>query len=258
MYLETDSDFEKEEYTPNNDIDLSYDSSCESSGELSCESSCESSGELSCDSTNCNIIDYYETPYFSEITKNYLLGFLYTLLIIYTDIQLYFKNLFYPDKPKVLIDDIKLSKSKSEYNYYKNNKIIATSNTLTNRKNYDFALCTHDTNINKKYTEIILCYNKIKKRNISICEKYFISVYFIINQNDYEIKFYDDNFNIYLTCNIIDYNIISYIMSHKFNVNISNVPYNLILIDNDSNVIELKETECIRFYKNRYVIGKYD
>ena len=183
---------------------------------------------------------------------------MYTLLVIYTDLQLYFKEIFYPDKPKISIDDIKLLKSKSEYNYYKNNKIIATSDNLTNRKNYDFALCEHDTNINEKYTEIILCYNKIKKRNISICEKHFMSIYFTIDENDYEIKFNEDNFNIYLTGNIVDYNIINYIMLDKFNVSISNVPYNLILIDKDSNVIELKETECIRFYKNRYVVGKYD
>ena len=214
--------------------------------------------DISSDISSDDSVEEYEKPFFHEITNKYLLGFLYLLLVIYTDLQLYFKELFYPDKPKISIDEIKLLKSKSEYNYYKNNKIIATSDSLTNRKNYDFALCEHDTNIDEKYTEIILCYNKIKKRNISICEKHFISIYFTIDENDYEIKFNENNFNIYLTGNIVDYNIINYIMLDKFNVNISNVPYNLILIDNDSSVVELKETECIRFYKNRYVVGKYD
>lgn len=214
--------------------------------------------DSSSETSSNDIIEEYEPPYFNEFIKRNFIGFLYLLLVIYTDIQLYFKQLFYPVKPKISINEIKLLKSKSEYNYYKNNKIIATSDNFTNRKNYDFSLCEHDTNIDKKYTEIILGYNKIKKRNISICEKHFISVYFVINENDYEIKFNEDNFNLYLTGNIIDYNIINYIMLDKFNVNISNVPYKLILIDNDSNIIELKETEYIRFYKNRYVTGKYD
>lgn len=196
--------------------------------------------------------------FISDIMKGLLLSFFFKLLAIYTNIELFIKDKFNLNKEAIKLEDIKLTKDKSDYDYYSNNKIIATSKTLTNRKNYDFALTNHYTNCNINYTEIILCHNKIKKRNIDICPKYFISIYFSIDENDYEIKLDNDNMNFYLTNNILDYTIINYIMLNNYNVNISNVPYNLIMIDDNSNVIELKETQYIRFYKNRYTIDNYD
>lgn len=189
---------------------------------------------------------------------DFMFYFFFRVIAIYTNIELYLKDKFNLNKKVIRVEDINLTKEKSEYSYYANNKIIATSKTLTNRKNYDFALSTHYTNVDIDYIETILCHNKIKKRNIDICPKYFISIYFSINDNDYEIKLDQDNMNFYLTNNILDYTIINFIMLDKYNVNISNVPYNLIMIDDNSNVMELKETEFIRFYKNRYTIGNYD
>ena len=196
--------------------------------------------------------------FINDIVKGFLLSFFFRLLAIYTNIDLFIKNRFNLNKEVINLENVKLTKEKSDYCYYSNNKIIATSKTLTNRKNYDFALTNHYTNYDIQYTEVILCHNKIKKRNIDICPKYFISIYFSIDENDYEIKLDDNNMNLYLTNNILDYTIINFIMLDRYNVNISNVPYNLIMIDDDSNVIELKETQFIRFYKNRYTIGDYD
>jgi hypothetical protein len=198
------------------------------------------------------------TNFINNFLKGILISFFLKLLALYTNIDLYVKDKFNLKKEIIKIEDIKLTKEKSDYDYYSNNKIIASSKTLTNRKNYDFALTTHYTNVDINYIEVILCHNKIKKRNIDICQKYFMSIYFSINENDYEINLDEDNKNFYLTNNILDYTIISFIMLDKHNVSISNIPYNLIMIDDNSNVIELKETQYIRFYKNRYTIDNYD
>ena len=198
------------------------------------------------------------TNFINNFMKGLLISFLLNLLAIYTNIDLYIKDKFNLNKEIIKLEDIQLTNEKSDYDYYSNNKIIASSKTLTNRKNYDFALTTHYTNVDINYIEVTLCHNKIKKRNIDICQKYFMSIYFSIDENDYEINLDDDNLNFYLTNNILDYTIISFIMLDKHNVSISNIPYNLIMIDDNSNVIELKETQYIRFYKNRYTIDSYD
>lgn len=204
-----------------------------------------------------NTTNMYDELNPSNITKNFMIWLFFLFLKVYTNIELFVK-----DKLSLTttnnIDKIELINNKSEYDYYNNNKIIASSKTLTNRKNYDFALCFHDTNSNIKYVETIICHNKIKKRNTDICQKYFMSVYFSINDNDYEIELDNKNMNFYLTNNIIDYTIINYLMLNKYSRIISNVPYKLILIDHESNVILLKDTQYIRFYKNRYIIGDYD
>ena len=177
------------------------------------------------------------------------------LLTLYTNIELFFKNI---NKKEVLVEDLKITKNKSNYYYYSNNKIIAESKNLTNRKNYDFAISYYDTNSDNKFVEVILCYNKQKKRNMCICNKHFMSIFYTIDKNDYEIKFDSNNMNFYLTNNIIDYHIISFLMLKQHNINITKLPYNVIMIDHNSNIIELKDTDFIKFYKSRYIIGKYD
>ena len=185
----------------------------------------------------------------------YILKFFWMLLTLYTNIELFFKNI---NKKEVLVEDLKITKNKSNYYYYSNNKIIAESKNLTNRKNYDFAISYYDTNSDNKFVEVILCYNKQKKRNMCICNKHFMSIFYTIDKNDYEIKFDSNNMNFYLTNNIIDYHIISFLMLKQHNINITKLPYNVIMIDHNSNIIELKDTDFIKFYKSRYIIGKYD
>tara|TARA_B100000886_G_scaffold71038_2_gene45208 strand:- start:25620 stop:26441 length:822 start_codon:yes stop_codon:yes gene_type:complete len=211
--------------------------------------------------TSDDIENIYYNNFLFNYTKNFLfsntINILFFFLAIYTDIQLFFKNTFYKEKI-VNIDEIEFLKNDNSYSYFKNNKVIATSQKLTNRKNYDFALYIHNTNVGYNYYEIYLPYNKVKRRNLCISDKHFMSIYFTINENDYEIKLDDDNMNLYLTNNIIDYNIINFIMFEKYNISISNVPYNLVIIDSNSQVILLKETQFIKLHKNRYIVGKYD
>jgi len=204
-----------------------------------------------------DINEQHDTNEQYDTTTNFFIWLFFLFIRVYTNIELFIKNNLLVTKPNK-IEEIVLINSKSDYDYYSDNKIIASSKILTNRKNYDFALCFHDTNSNIRYVETIICHNKIKKRNTDISQKHFISVYFSINNDDYQLELDDEYMNFYLTNNIIDYTIINYLMFNKYGITISNVPYNLILIDHDSNVIIPKDTQYIRFYKNRYVIGDYD
>ena len=193
------------------------------------------------------IIDIFN---FLKVKLFYVFWF---FLATYTNIELYFN-----DKSKKIIEDVKLNGEKGNYEYFENNKIIAVSENFTNRKNYDFALRNHYTNIGHEYREIVLYYNKTKRKKISICDKHFISIYFTIDENDYEIKLDDNKMNYYLTNNIIDFNVIKYLMFENYNLDISNVSFNLVIIDNDSDVILLKETEFIKMFQKKYVKGTYE
>ena len=91
--------------------------------------------------------------YFTNLTdeiKVYLFNIFWYFLGIYTSIDLYFNK-------KVLIDskDNKLVRN-SNYNYYKENELISSNKHLTNRKNYDLAICEYKDRNDIIYNEIIL------------------------------------------------------------------------------------------------------
>ena len=193
--------------------------------------------------------------YFTNLTdeiKVYLFNIFWYFLGIYTSIDLYF------NKKKVLIDskDNKLVRN-SNYNYYKENELISSNKHLTNRKNYDLAICEYKDRNDIIYNEIILPHNRRKKKHKVICDKHFMSIYFTKDDNEYEININDNTSNFYLVGNIIDYNVIKYLMFYNYNIDISNIKFNVVIIDNDSNVIILKETNYIVLYKHKYSICDY-
>uniref|UniRef100_A0A6C0AWR0 Uncharacterized protein n=1 Tax=viral metagenome TaxID=1070528 RepID=A0A6C0AWR0_9ZZZZ len=258
LYLPIENEVENElENELQNIKSLLNDSKSDITSVETCDTNSEIDEKDNISEISINTTNMYDELNPSNITKNFMVWLFFLFLKVYTNIELFVKDKL-SLTTKNNIDKVELINNKSEYDYYSNNKIIASSKTLTNRKNYDFALCFHDTNSNIRYVETIICHNKIKKRNTDICQKYFISVYFSINENDYQLELDNENMNFYLTNNIIDYTVINYLMLNKYNMTISNIPYNLILIDDESNVILPKDTQYIRFYKNRYIIGDYD
>lgn len=232
-----------------------YDTTNENSNRISIEKHDKSSDTISNESEESEInnlhVHFSLQTYWNTLKKNLFLIFWF-FLGFYTNIELYFN----PKENK--LKQVELINKKDNYYYYQNNKVIATSDNLTNRKNYEFASRIHYTNSDGKFIELVLSYNKIKRKKVSICDKHFMSLYFTINENDYEVKLDDNSENYYLTNNIIDFNVIRFILFDKYNLDISNVPFNLVIIDNESNVVLLKETEFIRMFQKKYVKGTYE
>ena len=87
----------------------------------------------------------------------------------------------------------------------------------------------------------------------------FISVNLTYNKNQYDIKLKTDEFNYYIVNNVIDKVFLKYYLVHVLNIFLdkdTDFTYNLEIIDNTVNVINLDINDSIIILKDGYNVSK--
>jgi hypothetical protein len=84
----------------------------------------------------------------------------------------------------------------------------------------------------------------------------FISLNVKYNEENFKINLKDENNNYYIVNNEIDKQFIQYYLEHKLNISTDkdNFIYTIELVDNNVNFINLKDSDSIVIYKDKYVI----